>query len=265
FGHLAMVGSTVAFRYRRHAYRGMADTFIARWDLPPANHEDDSILVVKASDEKATLLWFDVSWIPPEAIVDWATLQVETWVGSGSLNVGAYRVLRPWEPTEVTWVEAAEGEEWGEAGCNQVGTDREGTPVDVVALTAADTVYSWDVSEMVRDWVDDPGANHGLVLKSFDGGAVQYDLKATELDFASGPVLQVAYRFPSPEPTPTVTATPMPSATPTETATATATRTPSATPTATATSTPSPTATATPTATPVFWQVRLPLLLRLRR
>ncbi|MBC7224284.1 MAG: hypothetical protein H5T59_08445, partial [Anaerolineae bacterium] len=27
FGHLAMVGSTVAFRNRRHAYRGMADTF----------------------------------------------------------------------------------------------------------------------------------------------------------------------------------------------------------------------------------------------
>lgn len=277
FGHLAMVSSTVAFRYRHHAYRGMADTFIARWDAPPVNHEDDSILVVKASDEKATLLWFDVSWIPPEAIVESAALQVETWVGNGTLNVGAYRVLRPWEPTEVTWVEAAEGEEWGEAGCNAVGADREGTPADVVTLAATETLYSWDVTGLVRDWVDRPEANYGVVLKSFDGGAVQYDLKATELDFASGPVLRVEYRFPSPAPTPTVTATPTPSATPTATPTPTATATatgtptptatstPSATPTASATSTPSPTATASATATPAFWQVRLPLLLRLWR
>lgn len=276
FGHLVPVGSTVTFQYRHHAYRGVADTFIARGDAPPANHEGDNYLAVKAEDEKAALLWFDVSWLPPEAMVEVARLQAQTRVGNGTLNVGAYRVLRSWEPTEVTWVEAATGSPWSTPGCNGVGTDREGTPSAVQALATPGTVYSWDVTRFVRDWVLHPEANFGVVLKSFDRGAVQYTLEASETGGTSGTALVVSYRFPSPAPTPTATPTPTPSptptSTPTATSTATATPTPSPTATATATDTPtsSPTATpsatptATPTATPAFWQARLPLILRLR-
>jgi len=283
FGHLVPVESTVTFQYRHNAYIGVEDTYIARYDSPPANHEDDNHLALKAQDEKAALLWFDVSWLPPEATVETAFLKAQTWTGSGTLQVGAYRVLRAWEPKEVTWVEAAAGQPWSAPGCNGVGTDREGTPSAVQVLSAPETLYSWDVTRFVRDWVLRPEANHGVVLKSFDGGTVQYLLRASETGGTSGPRLEVRYHFPTPAPTPTVTPTPTPSATPTVTPTATPSPTPTATPTATstatATATPTPTETATPTstptpsatptatatATPAFWQVRLPLILRLRR
>ncbi|MGC8839118.1 MAG: DNRLRE domain-containing protein, partial [Anaerolineae bacterium] len=205
FGHLVPVGSTVTFQYRYDAYIGVEDTFIARYDSPPANHEDDNHLALKAQDEKAALLWFDVSWLPPEATVETASLKAKTWTGSGTLNVGAYRVLRAWEPREVTWVEAARGRPWATPGCNRVGTDREGTPSAVQALSTPEALYSWDVTRFVRDWVLHPEANFGVVLKSFDGGTVQYLLRASETGGTSGPALVVSYRFPSPAPTPTVT------------------------------------------------------------
>jgi len=273
FGHLILVGSTVTFRKRHNAYRSMADVYIARWDDPPANNEDDEILVVRASDEKASLLRFDVSWVPPEATVEAATLWVKTWMGNGFLDVGAYRVLRPWESTEVTWADTSAGQPWGMPGCNQVGTDREGTASDVKTLATPDTPYGWDVTAMVREWILHPEANSGLILKSFDGGTMQYNLMASEFPAEdSAPALAVDYRFPEAAPTATPTATPSPtptstpSATPTLTATASPTPTATVSPTASATPTATTTSTATitPTTTPAFFQYRLPLILRTR-
>ncbi|MGQ9585614.1 MAG: DNRLRE domain-containing protein [Anaerolineae bacterium] len=287
FGHLMMVEPTVTFRRNKNAYLEVADTFIFRGEQPPQNHLDALFLTVQASDTKASLLRFDVSWLPPEALIEWARLMLRTDTGEGPLHVGAYQVLRAWEPRQVTWAEAATGVLWGSPGCNQAGTDRAGAPADTQTLTARDTSYQWDVTTVVREWVLHPETNFGLILKSFDTGAAYYTFRSSESGMRDlRPALVVSYRFPeaSPTPTPTLTATPSPTGTPTPTSTETATptatpvptETPTATPTATPTHTPTasptatptftatatPTATVTPTGTPAFCQVRLPLILR---
>ncbi|NLE75392.1 MAG: DNRLRE domain-containing protein [Chloroflexi bacterium] len=291
FGRLIPVGSTVTFQHKRNAYRGMRDVFISRWDEPPANHEDEAILEVQGRDGKSTLLRFDVSWLPPEATIEAATLRLQTWTRSqeGTLQVGAYRVLREWEAPETTWAEAKAGLPWAKLGCNEPLVDRAASPAASAVFTQTDAFYTLDVTALVRDWVHSPAGNFGLILKSFDDTATRYLVKSSEYpDTTVWPSLSVRYSFPAPAPTGTPTASPTPTLTPTATQTATATasptetatatttatqsptETPTSTPTATAsatatdTKTPTPTVSPTQTGTPAVRQCRLPLILRLR-
>jgi len=74
--------------------------------------------------------------------------------------------------------------------------------------------YSFDVSDLVRGWVGDPGSNHGLLLRSVGMVRSGYRFYSSDNREASyRPKLHVLYTTIQPTATPTITSTPTPTAT----------------------------------------------------
>jgi len=266
----------VALRQGWNGYTGAADTYIDSGQ-PKRNFNnlgESGGLRVTSPDRKAALLKFDVSSVPANARILRASLgfYVLKHSNEGEIDVSAYTLRKAWNPNEATWERASAAAAWGAPGANSTnGTnrDRDATATDVRSLrrflyidpytreqTLLDdaTWYSLDITPAVREWVVNPAANFGVVLKG-SVGSTEVHIAASEYPVVGfRPCLVITYAEPeslpgalaSPTPTATETSTPMVSPTPTPTATATPTET--ATPTAGPTAT--PTATLTPTATP---------------
>lgn len=245
------------YRMGVEGYAGAQDAYISQWS-PTSNFGSAAQLWVRADNVAVSLLRFDLSDIPPEAVVKAAVLQLKV-VQSGTtdqrqMEIGAYRVRRPWDALQATWQRPRAGESWGLAGCNDTTLDRDAAPADTEVITRTGQTVVLSLTDLVQEWVAEPASNHGLILR---GGGTQsgvYALASSEwTNITERPALRVIYIIPTPTPTPTVTPTPTETWTPTPTPTATATRTPTPTPTGTgtppATSTPTPTPTPTPTAT----------------
>lgn len=232
---------------------------------------------------------FDVSSIPSTARVLRATLGLyaQEHSNTGDVQSAVYALRRNWNPDEATWLLAADADPWAEQGANAtdgVAIDRDSTPTDTrsfrwykiytdpdtqeVFELDSETWYSLDVTEAAREWVADPDANFGLVVKA-QGDSVEVRFASSEYPHVElRPCLVVTYMetdataTPTATVTPTETYTPTATETPTPTATNTPTRTPTATstlsPTATPTATVSPTATSSPTATPTATPTAVP-------
>jgi peptidoglycan/xylan/chitin deacetylase (PgdA/CDA1 family) len=269
----------VALRQGWNGYTGVDDTFIDAGQ-PKRNFNslgDAGGIRVRTPDKNAALLRFDLSSIPANARILRATLgiYVANHSNDGDIVVSAYTLRKAWDPSQVTWEQASGSVAWAQIGANgTLGDNRDREPVYtdsrtfrryryVDPITKQETVldnaswYSLDVTQAAREWVANPLANFGTILKGSDGsGEVQ--ITASEYpSLALRPCLVITYMEPevppaaltseTPEPTATVTPTETPTETPTATSTATLTPTPTVTPTATATATFSPTATATTT------------------
>lgn len=223
-------------------------------------------LRIRSDNTQAALMRFDLSGLPGGARVTRAVLSLYVQNSSNTtrlMRVEAYRLLRAWDPRQVTWQRARIGDNWDKPGADGLESDRVASPDDRVlvkycGLAGYGLWYGLDVTSMVRQWAADPASNLGLILK---GGQIE---GSTGISIASGsnreewrPRLRVDYVL-EPLPTPMPTATATPSSTPT----ATATPTPSATPepTATATPTASPTPTETPSPSPTWQAVYVPLV-----
>ncbi len=244
-------------REGERGFDGVEDAYITRW-YPGSNYGRDAYLFVRTEDSEGpvyeALLRFDVHRVVPYgARVERAVLRMY----AASRNRGvpivvrAYGLRRGWVEREVTWVRARVGEEWEVAGA--LGkADRASTPGGEVLF---DKVYRWmemDVTAIVREWMENPHTNYGMVLQGFSTGAqVQYRFASSEYPAVSlRPVLEVTFRAPAggPLPTPTPPPTPTPTFTPLPTPTPRWTPTPVPTPTPPATSTPLP---PPPPATPI--------------
>lgn len=241
-------------------YEGASDTYIDS-DLPTTPYDIAWYVRVRTGGAVASLIRFDLSPLPPDAYVVSAELGLYPWQrsNSSSLLTGAYRVLRSWVAGEATWERASATEEWGIEGCNGTATDRAGVPVDTVVLGSEGLMqwYSFDVTDLVRDWLADPEDNNGVILRSTGAADVTYRLVACDNNMRNEkpyrPRLVVRYYAEAPAPTATVPATLTPTPQPSETATRTASPIETETPTpqvGTATPSSSPTETATPTLAP---------------
>lgn len=208
-----------------------ADTDINAW-YPTTNTGLVTIGRIRAGDIMQTLIDFDLSELPADAVVDGAMLQlwVEGRTNTGALTASAYALRRPWSEREATYQGADAGSPWQTAGA-LAATDRDPAVLDTVALPASGWV-EWNVQAVVRNWLRFPTQAFGLILAGTDGGYVHYSVATREhFDAAKRPRLKVRYSLPTPTPTPS----PTPSRTPTPTVTATLN--PSITPTPTPAST----------------------------
>ena len=209
------------------AYTGVTDSFISRFGEadPETNYGISPTLSLRNNDYKAGLLRFDVSSVPASASILSATLSVHVY-GSTNLNpldVQAYRMLRAWSETGVTWNRASAGTPWAAAGANGIGADRDDLVLDSVTMSASGAWYDFDIADLVRLWVSTPGQNFGVALKTIGNGQVEYELWSSDYEFAPivRPKLTITYvtgdTGPTPTRTPTRTATISPTPTRTET------------------------------------------------
>jgi hypothetical protein len=220
-------------------YDGTSDTYVSLW-TPGGNFGEAEELAVRAQGVMRALLRFDLSSLPPNALLYEARLQV--YIGSRSndnpLTVRVYEMLRPWAEGEATWWVAASGQNWAEPGAVGNG-DRSAVALAELAANGRQEWISLDLTALAQQWVDQEGSNHGIQLEGGDDRSVEIKLPSSENDSQTlRPRLLVTYGIRPPTPTPTPSLTPTPTRTPTPTATVTPTWTPSRTPTATASPTP---------------------------
>jgi len=226
-------------------YAGTNDTYITS-SSPSGNFGRQANLQVKADSSSVSLIRFDISSIPAQASINRAILRLYPYEqdSTAALNVEIYRLLRPWVDTEANWEMASIDQSWGLPGANGPGVDREASPVAVQTVSLLRTWYEFDVSELVRGWVNNRQTNYGLLLRGSGAASVSYSFASANYPSISlRPQLVIDYTAPE------ATFTPLPR---TPTPTPTATLTPSATPLVTPTATPSPTPVISPTPTPVI-------------
>lgn len=257
---------TRIFQQHREGYLGTEDTTLnAQVGMRDTVLGFSQTLVLAVRDHpQVILIRFDVSDLPAGALVLEADLDLYVHPDSDDkpITIEGYRVLRPWRAHEATWNEVAPEVPWGLPGCNEIGVDREGTPVLRLSLNRDDDWVSFNVTNLAQEWVRNPESNYGLYFQGKSENVVQYYFDSAEFWRSErAPKLIVRYLIP-PTATPSPTATATPTSTYTPTASATATATPTGT--WTATSTPSSTATETPsstwtfTATPTFTRTLTP-------
>jgi dienelactone hydrolase len=241
-------------------YDGAQDTYIYRDEAIDANHANDGDLVVRYGRSSVGLLKFDISGIPPEAVVKKAqlTLYLNAVSGPapGNIDISLYSLLPRWVDSEATWELAAQDQAWATAGAQGAGEDYNPTPIDQ-GYAYQSTFCTFNLKPIMRDWIAEGGANEGVLIAGPEGGsgAVRYRFDSSEAaDVSRRPRLEVVYMLATPTPTPTSTSTP----------TATPSATLNSTPTPTSTSTTGPTSTPTPsltaTASGLTWRVHLPLI-----
>lgn len=228
----------VLLQQGRDGYTGTTDTWIYAWD--PNWPQRETMLRVKGGDSKSTLIRFDLAnKLPAGAEIIEAELvfYLESGERIRPLQVSAYRVLRSWSGESVTWNSATVGQSWGAPGCNQVDTDRVGTPDDTTTLEYRAVYHGLDVTDSVRYWVAHPSENYGWLIKGAMDSTGEFLFYGSEWKNAYSPILRIDYAICDVTPTNTPTEeTPTPTVTPTG---------PTETPTITPTQTPT-----TPTATP---------------
>jgi len=155
----------------------------------PGNSYDSWVSTVKPDDNygSAELLWagsspnhtssaylyfadvLNVNLVPANAVVLAARLDlftVGTWTDESFL-LGAHAVQAAWQANTITWN-------------NQPSYLPE--PEDVAAIGPGATWLSWDVTELVRGWVDMTTGNYGVVIRSYaqNNDAGFYSADSTE-------------------------------------------------------------------------------------
>ena len=240
----------------------VADTYLDAW-APVTNYGLENRLAVRNGSVKSALLQFPTPALPGNATVARATLRLFAVERSNfhPLQIEALQIYRPWSEREANYQVAQRGIAWGSPGASDTATDRAATGMSTAWISSLNTWVELDVTPAVRQWLESPESNAGLLVRGISEVSVEYKFASSQWhDPAYRPQLRISYALTDPGGaalTPTATSLPTitPTATHTPTLSPTATHTPTATPlpptpTATNTPTPIPTATFTPTATP---------------
>ena len=88
-----------------------------------------------------------------------------------------YAVTRPWTEEGLTWQRASAASPWSSAGGDfaGVGGGAGSWPFAVsTAIPADGAPVTWDVRELVDQWLEDVVPNHGLLLKSSEGNRLTF-------------------------------------------------------------------------------------------
>ncbi len=251
------------------SYTGTTDALITTWNGNAyANLGGlDYLQVGEVGDEDQfrSLIRFDLQgWPGMQVHVDQAWLELVSYDGGfddAPQDVLVHQVTRSWlegtgrdlfadgRDMGVTWTTARPGEPWTTPG----GDFRPDALARIQVPANAVGWQRWDVTEAVREWVDAPEANHGLLLEPEGAPWTHHEFRSSEWqDPSQRPRLVVQFTYeilylplllpfpggtlptatpPSSTPTATATATLMPTSTPAPSPTPTIMPSPSATPT----------------------------------
>jgi len=198
--------TVMTFQQALDGYTGCADTYIDS-SSPGANYGQDQVLMVRGRGNTSSLLKFDISGIPSDAVIFEAYLQMKAAEESDAqeLQVASHAVQRYWAADEATWLNATVGTAWEGAGCTGE-TDRALVPSDREVLHGAGWC-EFNVTDIVAQWLSEPGSNKGLLLEGYDDrwAAAYIFPSADHVSSLYAPRLIVTYARSPEAPTPTPT------------------------------------------------------------
>ncbi len=168
---------------------------------PTSNFNSGTLYVGDGASTAAarSLIQYDLSSIPSSAIVTSASLALTFFqdISSNARTLSAYRVLRNWVHTQVTWNVYATASNWGTAGCSNTTTDRESGTIGSVAVAAtptAGTVYTINLTAaLVQEWLSGVLTNNGLLLQVDTETSDQLGYYGIDAAEGNRPLLTIAY------------------------------------------------------------------------
>lgn len=153
-------------------YAGAGDTAIAQ-AAPETNYGASAVCGADGDDppntasDQATLLYWDLSSLPPRAVA----LAAEVVLAVSNASANAYPLAglrRPWDELQATWLDAQTRQPWEQPGA--LGSaDR--WPAALGSLGPAQTGLRQVTLNtagllLVQQWLADPSTNYGLALSS---------------------------------------------------------------------------------------------------
>jgi hypothetical protein len=189
-------GTSLVLRHGLDGYAGQVDTMIGSGPYPAeTNHNGSSTIRAEGGnrDKSVSLVAFDVTLIPSHAEVVGARLQFGVVNGTNATYY-AYRVLKPWSETEVTWTTTDGASPW-ELGGLQGTSDRGFLPLASITGPAGIQTYEFNADGLavVQSWVQEPMGNHGVTIQNFAIGDAWAARTDEYSDLGMRPGLEVSY------------------------------------------------------------------------
>lgn len=180
------IPTVVVLQQGQNGYSGTSDTWISTWN-GATNYEGQSLLTFRGGDRDrmSVLFRYDLSSIPSGVHIVRATLDLYatdvtnpagTWASS-------YAVREQWAAGQATWLQARTGVFWGDGGCNLPPQDRDAEPSDSVFVEGEFAWFSWDITDMVQEWVSGTELNYGVLIRCPGepvSANVQHNFQASE-------------------------------------------------------------------------------------
>ena len=144
---------------------------------------------------------FDLSSIPPGSQVTSATLSLfklhEYILGGGTdRTYWVYRLTESWTEYGVSWDYRYATTSWTDPG----GTYNTDGGASTQTTTAEGIWISWDVTDIVKGWIEDELPNNGFIIRDSEEGATgsqdSWEFSAKELDLDYSPKLEISYTPP---------------------------------------------------------------------
>ena len=177
-------------------YSGCTDTRISAevpdWQFGSAD------LKVGTRQKLASLIQFDLTSIPTDAVIDaaWLSLFGYGREGRGNFDIEIYAVNRVWQESEATWKLAALRRPWTQLGCEGVPGDRVGMPSGYVIVSKVGW-YTWNVGKDVQRMISQTEQNASWMLKQSTMYFGSLSMCSSEHGLASlRPKLMITYHLP---------------------------------------------------------------------
>jgi hypothetical protein len=190
-------GDVVVVQQGYLGYSGVVDTYLNQWDRN-VNYGRNVTTAIRQGDVKSTLVRFDLTGVPHGTIQSAKlSLYALSRTNVGNLTIDAYPVLRAWAEEQATYNLATAAVSWGLPGCASAGVDL-GAVVATKEVGALNAWHDFDITTLVRGWLNGTIANNGVILKGRGPTSVEYTYAASEYwwALAQTPKLTIQYALP---------------------------------------------------------------------
>ena len=166
------------------------DTYIAS-GAPNSNY-GDAIGMDVLSDTRRILIEFNLSSIPSNARITAANLKLYTTAKSaGDPVTDIYRLNRSWAESGVTWNKYDGTNSWTTAGGDFDSVKWATTTIAAVGWS------SWNITNLIQNWVNGSYSNYGMLVKSDTTGSGTANIASSDhSDSAKWPILELNYTTP---------------------------------------------------------------------
>ena len=186
-------GDLVVVQQGYLGYSGVEDTYLNQWDTH-TNYGRNVTIAIRQGGVKSTLVRFDLSSLPSAQLLSAELgMYAVSRTNAGDLTIDVYPLLRPWGEEQADYYQATSAQSWGIPGCSGAG--------DVGAVAATQevgTINAWhtfDVTDIVRGWLEGTSDNHGFILKGRGPTSVEYTYAASEYYWALEQTPKLTLRF----------------------------------------------------------------------